>query len=171
MSEPLFESSRFRVVRRQRTDPRGQSIERDVILHPGAVVILPELENDQVVLIRNYRIALEAPLIELPAGTLEPGEDPRESAGRELAEETGYLAQQLEALITFYSSPGILHEKMHLFLATGLQPGPTALEPGEEIEPLIVPWSRALEMARDGEIQDAKTLCGLLWYDAFRRRT
>lgn len=134
--------------------------------HPGAVTVLPLLEDGRVCLVRNYRVAVDQTLIELPAGVVEPGEDPAETARRELAEETGYRAAVIELLAVFYMSPGILDEKMYLYLATSLRPGATALEPGEDIQPLLTTWEEALEMARDGRIQDAKTLTGLLFYEA-----
>ena len=151
--------------------PDGQTIQRDVVLHPGAVAILPLLDADHVVLLRNHRFILNEVLWEIPAGTLEPGEDPLETARRELAEETGYRAGKLEKLCEFYMSPGILRERMHLFLATQLMAGKDSREPGEEIENLAVPWSEAIGMVESGTIRDAKTLAGLLYYDRFRRES
>lgn len=168
--EVLLENRLFQVVRLYQKTPEGQSRPREIIRHPGAVVILPVLGDGRVVLIRNYRIAVEDRLVELPAGTLDPGEDPRDAALRELAEETGYRAGAIELLTSFFSSPGILDERMHLYLATKLEPGPTALEQGEDILPLEVPWEEAVRMARDGRIRDGKTLLGLLFYDRFSRR-
>ena len=172
MSQPevLLQARLFRVERLMMLGKDGAVHTREIIRHPGAVVILPLVDDGRIALIRNYRVAVEESLIELPAGTLEPGEDPRKAAYRELAEETGYRAGSMELLTSFYSSPGILDERMHLFLATGLQPGPMALEGGEQIEPLLGTWEQALEMVREGRIRDAKTLTGLLYYDAFRRR-
>jgi ADP-ribose pyrophosphatase len=143
---------------------------REVVLHPGAVVILPMVSAERVCLIRNFRIAVNETLWELPAGTLEPGEDPSETARRELTEETGYRTGRLEKLCEFFVSPGILREQQHLFLATDLQPGPMALEAGEEIETHDVPWDEALKMIDAGQIRDAKTLVGLLYYDRVRSR-
>jgi ADP-ribose pyrophosphatase len=115
-------------------------------------------------------VAVGETLIELPAGTLDhPGEEPLECARRELAEETGYRAARLEKLIDFFVSPGILRERMHLFLATELTPGTTDLDAGEQIEKLVVPWHEALAMVHDGRIHDAKTLVSLLYYDRFIR--
>jgi ADP-ribose pyrophosphatase len=122
------------------------------------------------VLIRNYRIAVDEELLELPAGTIDPGEDPLETARRELAEETGYRAENFRRLTEFWVSPGILSERMHLFLATGLQPGAAALEKGEQIQTLVVAWDEALAMIDQQKIRDAKTLAGLLYYDRLRRR-
>lgn len=167
--ELLLEARRFRVVRRRQTSPTGKLHDRDVILHPGAVVILPLVEDDRVCLIRNYRAAVRDALIELPAGTLEPGEDPALTAARELEEETGYQSGRLELLNEFWMSPGILNEQMRLYLAADLTAGPSQREAGEEIENLVLPWAEALRLAESGQIADGKTLVGLLWYDRFRR--
>jgi ADP-ribose pyrophosphatase len=142
---------------------------REVVAHPGAVLVMGLLADDRVVLIRNRRYAVGETLWELPAGTLEKGEDPMNCAGRELLEETGYLAGRLKILLTFYTSPGILSERMYAFVAYDLQKQQTALEEGEEIEVVPVPWNEALEMVGDGRIQDGKTIATLLWYERFRR--
>jgi len=167
MRELLFQAQRFRVERVVRTMPDGTEHVREIVRHPGAVTVLPILDDGRICLIENYRVAVERPLVELPAGTLEPDEDPAAAARRELAEETGYRAARIEMLTTFYTSPGIFDERMVLYLATGLTPGPAALEPGEEIRPLPTTRQDALEMARDGRIRDAKTLVGLLYYELF----
>ncbi len=171
MTEPelLLETSRFKVVQRYQATPQGP-LPRQIVEHRGAVVILPVLEDGSVVLIRNVRIAADEELIELPAGTLEAGENPLVSAHRELAEETGYRAGSMELLTQFFSSPGILTERMYLYLATGLEEGSPELEQGEEIRPLPVAWEEAIAMARDGRIHDAKTLVGLLYYGSFRKK-
>jgi ADP-ribose pyrophosphatase len=121
------------------------------------------------VLIRNYRIAVDEELLELPAGTIDSGEDPLQTARRELAEETGFRAENFRRLTEFWVSPGILSERMHLFLATGLQPGSAALEKGEQIQNVIVSWAEALAMIDQQKIRDAKTLAGLLYYDRLKR--
>ena len=160
----LFQSKLFKVVRRFQTGRSGKQLERHVILHPGAVTVLPILSDGRIVLIKQYRIAVEKYLIELPAGTLEPGEEPIITAKRELIEETGYNAGKIVPLFTFYSSPGILHEQMHLFLATELSPGDTSLEDGEDIELLLLDEIEVKKLIEAGEIQDSKTLIALLWY-------
>jgi ADP-ribose pyrophosphatase len=165
----LFEGYRFRVEEAVQTSPDGSRHVREVIRHPGAVVILPLLGDGRICLLRNYRVAVDQTLLELPAGTLEPGEEPAATALRELAEESGYRAGRMRHLITFCMSPGILDERMHLFLAEDLQPGPMALEAGEDIEPILCTWDEALEMARNGDIRDAKTLVGLLYYATFHK--
>jgi ADP-ribose pyrophosphatase len=109
-------------------------------------------------------------MIELPAGTLDVGERPEDCAHRELIEETGYRAGRLEPLCSFYVAPGILDEYMHLFVASELTPGKPAREAEEQIENRVVSWDEALRMIHSGQIDDAKTLIGLLLYDA-RRKT
>lgn len=146
----------------------GKRHRREVVAHPGAVTILGFLPDGKILLIRNRRYAVDQVLIELPAGTLEKGEDPMNCAGRELLEETGYLAGRLEPLLTFYTSPGILGERMYAFAAYDLQKQQTALEEGEEIEVLPAEWEEAFAMMGGGQIQDAKTIATLLWYQRFR---
>lgn len=147
----------------------GQRHQREVVVHPGAVVILGVTDDGNAVLIRNRRYAVDRVLLELPAGTLEPGEPPMNCAGRELLEETGYLAGKIELLATFYTSPGILSENMHAFLATKLEKQEQALEDGEEIEVVEVPINEAILAAEVGEIPDAKSISALLIYAAKRR--
>jgi len=168
-SAVLFSGRIFRVVKVLQQLPDGSSMAREVVRHPGAVVVLPLVDDHRICLVRNFRPAVGQTLLELPAGTLEPGEDPLETARRELAEETGYRAEHIEHLLSFFMSPGILDERMHVYLATGLAPGAQSLETGEQLEPLLLPLPEALAMARDGRIQDAKTLTALLYYWLFRR--
>jgi ADP-ribose pyrophosphatase len=104
-------------------------------------------------------------LIELPAGTIEPGEAPTTTARRELMEETGYRANELVPILKFYTSPGFVKEEMRLFKATKLTAGPTSLDEDEKIEPLLVDLPQAVKMIHSGEIRDAKTIVGLLWYN------
>jgi len=167
--EVLLTTSKFRVVREKIHSPAGKTKIREIVRHPGACVIVPLLDDGRVCLIRNWRVAVNQTLIELPAGTLEPPEPPHVTAERELIEETGYRAQKIEFLHDFFLSPGILDEKMHLYLATGLTAGETAREEGEEIENWLVPWDEAIAMIFRRAIQDAKTIVGLLWVDRLRR--
>ncbi|MDR2755292.1 MAG: NUDIX hydrolase [Planctomycetaceae bacterium] len=168
--ETLFTSRIFKVVRKMITGRSGTSLERHIVIHPGAVVILPVLEDDRLVLIRQHRVAVDETLIELPAGTLEPNELPMATARRELIEETGYTAKTMTSIMTFFASPGFAHEEMHLFKAIDLIPGPTALEDGEKIETLIIDLPQALQMIASGEIKDAKTIIGLYWFQLERNR-
>ncbi len=166
----LLEARRFRVEEVVQVTPDGVQHPRQVVRHPGAVAVIPLVDNGRVCLVHNYRVAVEKWLYEIPAGTLEPGEDPGEAALRELAEETGYRAGSIERLASFYTSPGVLDEEMHLFVAHDLSPGETDLDPGEDLKPCVMPWQEALAMVRDGRIEDGKTLAGLLFYELFGRR-
>ena len=125
-------------------------------------------ETSQLPLAPFARIYGE-PLIEIPAGTREPGEPPLDSARRELEEETGYRAARWEELAEVYASPGILSERMHVFLASELTPGEPRREANEEIENLVVTWAEALAMLDRGEIVDGKTIVALLAYERKRR--
>lgn len=169
VDQTLLETKRFSVVLQSYHTPDGGRHTRETIQHPGAVTIIPLLADDRVCLVRNYRVAVDATLIELPAGTLESGEDPRETASRELAEETGFRAGKIEKLSQFALSPGILNEQMHLYVATDLTAGEQQLDQGEVIETLMVPWADAMRMVDRQEISDAKTLVGLMLYDRMRR--
>lgn len=166
--EDLLHARRFRVVRRYRRLPSGTVVSREVVEHPGAVTVLPLVDDDRVCLIRNYRVAVRRALLELPAGTLEVDEDPALCAARELVEETGYRAGRVERACEFFMSPGILNERMYLFVARDLVLGESELEEGEEIERVVVSWAEAMRLVRAGEVQDAKSLVGLLWYDGLR---
>lgn len=147
----------------------GKRHKREVVVHPGAVVVLAIDEQERVLLIRNRRYAVDQVLLELPAGTLEKKEDPMNCAGRELLEETGYLAKRLKPIGSYFTSPGILSEKMYAFAAYDLQKKQTALEEGEEIELEPTPMDEAIRMIGDGRIQDAKTIATLLMFDRFHR--
>lgn len=161
--ELLLKTERFNVVRDSFVTSSGQTKSREIVRHPGAVVIVPRLSDGSVCLIRNYRLSVKQTLIELPAGTLEKHETPQSQAERELIEETGYRAGSMQPLLSFYLSPGILDEQMHVFLATDLRPGEAAREVGEEITNLVVPWQEAIAMIFRGEIHDAKTIAALLF--------
>jgi ADP-ribose pyrophosphatase len=167
----LFRGTRFRVVERLQRTADGNSVSRQVVIHPGAVVIVPLVDDDRVCLICNERVAVAKTLIELPAGTLEGDELPAACAVRELQEETGYRAAQWRALPGFYMSPGILNERMHVFVAEELTAGDPAREAGENIDNLVLPWDEAMRMAETGEIEDAKSLSALLLWDRLRSRS
>lgn len=169
-TEPLLVTSRFSVIEVERRTPDGQLRTRAVVRHPGAVTIVPMVDEDHVCLIRNFRVSVNQTLIELPAGTLEPPEPPEQAAHRELIEETGYKAGVMRELHGFYLSPGILDERMHLFVASDLTAVGAAREPGEEIENLVVSWQEAMQLVESRKIQDAKTISGLLLYDRLRQR-
>ena len=148
--------------------PDGQIIKRDMIAHPGAVVILPIVDADHVCLLRNFRFVINTTLWEVPAGTLEPGEPIERAAERELLEETGYTAKKWRYLGFLYASPGVLDEKLHLFVAEELTAGKAQPEADEQLEPKVIPWAEALRMTLDGTIQDAKTVTSILLWDRLR---
>ena len=152
-----------------RDEETGRKHKREVVVHPGAVVVLGLLDESRIVLIRNRRYAIGQTLLELPAGTLEKNEDPMNCAGRELLEETGYLAHRLKPVGTYFTSPGILSEKMYAFAAYDLKKQDMALEEGEEIEVEPTDFDEAIRMIGDGRIQDGKTIATLLTYDRFHR--
>lgn len=146
----------------------GQLVRRDIILHPGAVAILPLLDEDHLCLLRNRRPVVGDTLLEIPAGTLEPGEDPDLAAHRELAEETGYRAGRMDKLHRFFPSPGVIDEATHLYVARELVPGEMRLELDEDLEPIRVAWTQALSWVMDGTIRDAKTLVAVLLWQRLR---
>ncbi len=157
------------MLRDRLIEPGGNKNERDIIRHNGSVVILAidkskNKKNPWVVVERQYRHAARQFLWELPAGKLERGEDPLAGAQRELAEETGYRAKKWKLLAEFYPSPGFLGESMQIFLAEGLQAGPTHMEDDEQIELRLVKLSEVLKMIDKGAILDGKTLIGVLLY-------
>jgi ADP-ribose pyrophosphatase len=167
----IFEGRRIRLeVHHLRNEETGKRHHREVVIHPGAVCVLPIRNDDVVVLIRQRRYSVSATLIEVPAGTLEKNEPPMNCAGRELLEETGYLAGRIVPIGSFFTSPGILTEKMYAFAAYDLEKRQAALEEGEEIELLEVPYEQAIEMVGAGQITDGKTIATLLMFARFHRR-
>lgn len=132
-----------------------------IVRHPGGVGVLPLHDDGTVTLIRQLRPAVNTRMLEIPAGRLDPGEDPAACGARELLEETGLVAAKLEPLGLLYSSPGVFDEAIHLFLATGLEQQEAVPEFYEDIETERIPLRDALEMAADGEISDGKTAVAL----------
>ncbi len=140
----------------------GRTIERDVIVHPGAAAIVPLLPRDRVVLVRQTRIATGKMLWEIPAGTLARGEAPLACAKRELTEETGWIAGRFEKIAEFFTAPGFCTEKLHVYLARDLSQGKTHFDDDEDIAVRAVPLAAALAWIENGRIQDAKSIIGLL---------
>ena len=163
-STALLETRKFRVEERIEVLPDGSSKARAIVVHPGAAVVLPLLQDDEdrVLLIRNHRIAAGGFLWELPAGTLEPGETPERCAARELVEETGHRARHLQPLLSLLSSPGFCDERMHVFRASGLRPVPARPEEDERIEQGAFTIDEARAMIGRGEVKEGKTLVALL---------
>ncbi len=149
--------------------PGGIEAIREVIVHPGAVAVVPMDARGQVILVRQYRHAAGRTLIEVPAGTLKPGEDPLEAVRRELREETGFEARHIERMGGLYTAPSFNTEYIHLYLATDLIPGPSATDDDEVIELLRVPLAEAVEMIRAGSIDDSKSVSALLMVNLIHR--
>jgi ADP-ribose pyrophosphatase len=164
-SETVYVGRRIRVEVDTLQAPDGRTIRRDAIRHPGAVVILPVLDAERVVLLRNFRFVVGETLWEVPAGTVEPNEPLEACARRELIEETGYTASKWRSLGYLFASPGVMDEKLHLFVAEELTPGVAKPEPDEQLEPVIVPLADAIRMCLDGTIRDAKTITSLLLWE------
>jgi ADP-ribose pyrophosphatase len=166
--EIVYAGKRIQVAVETMTGQGGIVVRREVVLHPGAVAILAVPDTDHVCLLRNRRVSVGETLWEIPAGTLEPPEPPAEAAVRELAEETGYRASRWRKLAEFFPSPGILSERMVLFLAQDLTAGAMHLQADEQLVPKTVAWKEAMRWALDGTIRDAKTLVALLMWDRLR---
>jgi ADP-ribose pyrophosphatase len=162
--ETLLTTPRFNIERVTHRLSDGTAVTREIVRHPGAVVIVPVLDDGRVCLIRNYRVAVNAELLELPAGTREPNESPIITAGRELLEETGYRAGVVEPLCELAMSPGILDERMHVFLARQLTAGDPEREVGEEIQNVLATPAEIDALIRENAIQDAKTIAALLYF-------
>jgi ADP-ribose pyrophosphatase len=156
----------FRVTSDEVIEPSGVKVRRDIIRHPGSVVILALDERKKepsVLLIRQYRYAANQELWELPAGRIDPGEDALTAAKRELAEETGYSASEWKLALHYYSSPGFLDETMSLFAARDLLKGRATLEEDEFITCKLVPLGKAVQWVMSGKLKDGKAIAGVLW--------
>lgn len=145
--------------------PNGETAQREIVEHPGAVAVIPVTAEGKIVLVRQFRYPINQITLELPAGKLELGEQPEITCMRELAEETGFKADHLEKLTEFVVAPGYTTERITLFKATGLSPTTAMLDEDEFVETVEVTFDEALAMVRDGRIFDAKTMIGLLWLD------
>ena len=143
--------------------PNGQVAELEIAHHPGGAAVVAIDAEGRVCLLRQFRHAAGGWLTELPAGKLDGGEPPLECARRELAEEAGVSARRWEKLGEFFSSPGVLTEVIHLFLARDLEPADASPEDHEVLEVTWVPLRDAVDLAASGRLQDAKSLIGLLW--------
>ena len=159
---------RIRVAVDTSVGPNGETIRRDAIFHPGAVVILPVLDREHICLLRNLRFVIDETLWEVPAGTLEPDEPLESCARRELMEETGYTAAKWTYRGYLFASPGVMDEKLHLFIAEDLTADQSRPEIDEQLEPVTVKFEDAIRMCLSGEIKDAKTVTSILLWDRLR---
>ena len=172
-SRVAFRAPIFYVTSEQVREPSGVIVRRDVVRHPGSVVIMAvddTREQWQVLLIRQFRYAAARELWEFPAGRIDEGEEVLAAAKRELLEETGNTARRWKKAASFFSSPGFLDETMALFLARGLKQGKAQPEEDEVIHARFFPVSLAVKMVMSGKIEDGKTIAGVLWLDKFHSR-
>jgi len=161
-SENTYAGRAFNVRRDHLLTPSGNTVKYDIIEHIGSVSLVPVDENGQMYFVRQYRHAAGMDLLELPAGTLEPGEPPEEAARREIREEIGMAAQNMLEIGSFYLAPGYSTELMHVFLATGLTYDPLDPDADEYLSVEKLPVAEALQLAESGQMQDAKSLAALL---------
>ncbi len=165
----IYRGSRIELALEPYRRADGTDAERELVIHPGAVALVPMVDQHHVCLVENERYAAGKTLLEVPAGTIEPGEPPELTAERELIEETGYRAGRISRIREWFVSPGFLTEKMYLFLCENLTPGPQKLEPDERLRPVVIRWDDAVAMAADGRIEDAKSIAALLICDRLFR--
>jgi ADP-ribose pyrophosphatase len=169
-SKTLFRGRVFALKRDRVLEPSGVTAIREFVEHPGSVVVLPVLPDGRIVLIRQYRHAAGQYLWELVAGHKEPDENFLRGAHRELQEETGYTARTIRKLLEVFPSPGLLGEKMVIFLAEGLTKGKARPEDDEKITQRILTLAQARAWIRSGTIRDSKTVAGILYYSTFLAR-
>jgi ADP-ribose pyrophosphatase len=162
--EGLVIGRRVKVEARRVPRSDGGEELREMVVHPGSVVVLPLLDDGRIVMIRNRRFAVERTLLELCAGTREGDEDPALCAARELEEETGYRARSLTPLLSFFPSPGVSNERMHTFVARGLTKTQQQLDPSEQIEVEPLTLVDVLGRIERNEIEDAKTIASVLFF-------
>jgi ADP-ribose pyrophosphatase len=166
-SKTIFKGRVFELKRDHIIEPGGIEAVREVIAHPGSVVVLPVFADGRILMIRQYRHAAGQYLWELVAGHKEPGEEPAEGARRELLEETGYSAEKFTKLFEIYPSPGLLGERMDIFLAEGLTKGKAQPEDDEKISKRVFTLAEIESWIRGGKIRDSKSISGILYYAMF----
>ena len=168
-SRQVFAGRIFSVRRDRVSEPGGVIAVRDIVVHPGSVVVLPIFPGGTLLLIRQYRHAARAFLWELVAGRLDAGESPVQAAYRELVEETGYTARRLRKLLEIFPSPGFVSERMWIFSASGLTRGAASPEDDERIIARRFSLAAAEQMIRRGTLRDAKSIAAILFYARFAR--
>ncbi len=168
-SEMIYQGRVFGLRRDEVLEPSGLRTTREVITHPGSVVVLPVLPDGRIVMVRQYRHATRQYLWELVAGRKEPEETPKQGAARELLEETGYRAKRFKVFLDVFPTPGFLEERMYLLLAEGLMAGEAQPEEDEKIEVRAYKLKELKQMIKSGRLRDAKSIAGILYYLTFLR--
>src|SRR6266446_218950 len=166
-SEMIYQGRVFGLRRDEVVEPSGVRTTREVITHPGSVVVLPVLPNGRIVMIRQYRHATRQYLWEQVGGRKEQGEASKQGAARELLEETGYRAKRFKVFLDVFPTPGFLEERMHLLLAEGLTAGEAQPEEDEKIEVRPFKVKDLKQMIKSGRLRDAKSIAGILYYLTF----
>jgi len=166
-SQVVYAGKVFGIRRDEVIEPSGVRATREVITHPGSVVVLPVLTDGQVLLIQQYRYAARDYLWELVAGRIDAGETPEHAAERELIEETGYRATKFHTFLELFPSPGLLEEKMFLYMAEGLTAGKASPEEDEKIISRAFNHKQMEELLRNRKLRDAKSVAGILFYLRF----
>jgi ADP-ribose pyrophosphatase len=166
-SQIVYQGPVFGIRRDEVIEPSGVRAIREVVTHPGSVVVLPVLSDGRILLIRQYRHATRQHLWELVAGRMEPGETPKVAAARELIEETGYRATKFRIFLDIFPTPGFLEERMYILLAEGLTEGEAQPEEDEKIVSHAYNRKQLEEMIRTGKLRDAKSIAGILYYLRF----
>ena len=165
--EEIYCGKIVRLEKDELQDERGNRFVREIVHHPGAVAIVPFVSDDEIFLIRQYRYAHDEIIYEIPAGTLEKGEDYKTCAHREVEEELGYKAGNIEKLFLIYPSPGVMTEKIAIFKASDLKKTRQNLESDEVLTIERMKFNHALALIKEGKIKDAKTICALLYLKEF----
>jgi ADP-ribose pyrophosphatase len=168
-SKMVFQGAVFGVRRDELQEPGGVRVTREVITHPGSVVVLPVLKDGRIVMVRQYRHATRQYLWELVAGSIDKGETVKEAAARELKEETGYRAKRFTEFLDVFPTPGFLEERMHILLAEGMREGEAHPEADEKIISHAYRVKELKEMMRKGRMRDGKSIAGILYYLTFLR--
>ena len=168
-SEMIYQGRVFGLRRDEVLEPSGLRTTREVITHPGSVVVLPVLPDGRIVMVRQYRHATRQYLWELVAGRKEPEETPKQGAARELLEETGYRAKRFKVFLDVFPTPGFLEERMYILLAEGLTAGKAQPEEDEKIEVRAYRVNELKKMIKSGRLKDAKSIAGILYYLTFLR--
>ena len=167
----LHQGRSFSFVKENVTLDNGATVDLDLVRHPGAAAIVPFISHDRLIMLRQYRHAIGRPIWEIPAGTLDPDENPLECAKRELIEETGYSGRQWEKLGEITPVPGYSDERIHIFVATHLSPAEQNLDVDEVLDVHQVSFEKTIEMIEKGQIRDSKTISGLYYASLWLKRS